>query len=95
MASPVRRRFAADLRECEAGAGHGDWDEARLEPWKEVVRQMFTHHARDPGSRLEQVTVEMIPGIDYGAGHRYSIFEHSIEVARRLKATWAEAKSGA
>ena len=54
---------------------------------------MFAHHARDPNSRLEQVTVEMIPGIDYGFGHRYSIFEHSVEVAKWLKAAWATAKA--
>jgi hypothetical protein len=75
------------------GQWHSDWEESRLEPWKEVVRQMFAHHARDPNSRLEQVTVEMIPGIDYGFGHRYSIFEHSIEVAKWLKAAWATAKA--
>ncbi len=77
------------------GQWHSDWDESRLEPWKEVVRQMFAHHARDPNSRLEQVTVEMIPGIDYGFGHRYSIFEHSIEVAKWLKAAWVTAKAAA
>lgn len=77
------------------GQWHSDWEEARLEAWKEVVRQMFAHHARDPNSRLQQVTVEMIPGIDYGFGHRYSIFEHSIEVAKWLKQAWAAAKAAA
>lgn len=75
------------------GEWHSDWDEALLEPWKEVVRQMFAHHSRDPNSRLQQVTVEMIPGIDYGFGHRYSIFEHSVAVATWLKAAWAQAKA--
>lgn len=74
------------------GEWHSDWDVGKLEPWKEVVRQMFAHHARDPNSRLEQVTVEMIPGIDYGFGHRYSIFEHSVEVAKWLKEAWVLAR---
>jgi len=74
------------------GEWHSGWDEARLEPWKDVVRQMFVHHASNPASRLEQVTVEMIPGIDYGAGHRYSIFDHSVEVAKWLRAEWQRAK---
>ena len=74
------------------GDWHSEWDEAKLEPWKEVVRQMFAHHARDPNSRLEQVTVEMIPGVDYGFGHRYSIFEHSVEVAKWLKQAWVLAR---
>ena len=74
------------------GEWHSEWDEAKLEPWKEVVRQMFAHHARDPNSRLEQVTVEMIPGIDYGFGQRYSIFEHSVAVAKWLREAWVSAR---
>ncbi len=59
------------------GEWHAEWDEARLEPWKQVLRRLLAH----PGSRPRQITVEMIPGIDYGAGAKYSIFEHSIAVA--------------
>ena len=73
------------------GEWHAPWDEAALEPWKEVVRQLFAHHAADPESRLEQVTVEMIPGIDYGAGAKYSIFDHSVAVAEWLRAEWRRA----
>jgi hypothetical protein len=68
------------------------WDGARLEPWKEVLRRLMRHHATDPASRLEQITVEMIPGIDYGAGHRYSIFDHSVAVAGWLRRTWNDIK---
>jgi len=77
------------------GEWHSDWNVEQLEPWKEVVRQMFAHHASDPRSRLQQVTVEMIPGIDYGFGHRYSIFDHSVEVAKWLRAAWQAAMTGA
>ena len=52
---------------------------------------LFAHHASDPNSRLGQVTVEMIPGIDYGAGARYSIFDHSVAVARWLRSAWENA----
>ena len=69
------------------------WDENRLEAWKEVLRRQMRHHARNPASRLRQITVEMIPGIDYGAGHKYSIFDHSVAVAKWLRQTWAEIKA--
>jgi hypothetical protein len=64
---------------------HAPWDGAKLEPWKMVLRRLFMHHANYPGSPLGQVTVEMIPGIDYGAGCGYSIFEHSVAVAQWLR----------
>ena len=69
------------------------WDESRLEAWKEVLRRQMRHHASTPASRLRQITVEMIPGIDYGAGHTYSIFEHSVAVAKWLRQTWTEIES--
>ncbi len=80
------------LRPAE-GEWHAEWDAARLEPWKEVLRRMMWHRRRHPGSRLRQITVEMIPGIDYGAGAKYSIFEHSIAVAQWLRRTWEEIKA--
>ncbi len=78
----------------EPGEWHSAWDEAALEPWKQVVRMLFAHHARDERSRLGQVTVEMIPGIDYGAGARYSIFDHSVACARWLRSTWEATLAG-
>lgn len=75
------------------GEYHAPWNEAALEPWKAVLRHLFAHHAADPKSPLGQVTVEMIPGIDYGAGARYSIFNHSIAVAHWLRAAWESAQA--
>ncbi len=66
------------------------WDETRLAPWKEVVRQLFTYHATDNLGRLGQVSTEFIPAPDYGAGHGYSIFEHSVACAKWLRSTWKE-----
>ena len=70
------------------------WDESRLEPWKEVVRQLMHYHATVGGSPLGQISTEFIPGPDYGAGHGYSIFEHSVACCRWLRETW-EAESDA
>jgi hypothetical protein len=75
------------------GTYHAAWDETLLEPWKDVLRRMMRHRLRTPSSRLGQITVEMIPGIDYGAGATYSIFEHSVAIARWLRSTWDEIKA--
>jgi hypothetical protein len=68
-----------------------DWDETKLEPWKRVVRDLLAHHARDPASPLGQISCEHIPAVDYGAGHKYSIFENNIACARWLRREWADA----
>lgn len=73
------------------GEYHSDWDEAKLEPWKEVVRHLLAHHATHEDSPLGQISTEFIPGPDYGMGNKYSIFEHSVACARWIKETWAQA----
>jgi hypothetical protein len=70
------------------GEWHSPWEESKLEPWKEVVRQVFRFHASSPESSLGQVTTEMLPGVHFGMGARYSIFDHSIEMAKWLRTTW-------
>lgn len=72
------------------GQWHAPWDESLLEPWKEVLRRMMRHKVAHPESRLTHVTVEMIPGIDYGAGAKYSIFENAVAIAAWLRQTWKE-----
>lgn len=72
------------------GEYHAAWNEAALEPWKAVLRNLMDHHAADATSPLGQITVEMIPGIDYGAGAGYSIFNHSVAVANWVRQTWKE-----
>jgi len=74
---------------------HSGFDEARLGPWKEVIRHLFAHHARDRAGHLGQISTELIPPPDYGAGHRYSIFEQSVACARWLRQTWQEALAAA
>jgi hypothetical protein len=68
-----------------------NWDEARLEPWKRVVRDLLAHHARHGESSIRQISCEHIPAVDYGAGHKYSIFEQNVACARWLREEWANA----
>lgn len=72
------------------GEYHSDWDETKLEPWKEVVRHLLAHHATHEDSPLGQISTEFIPGPDYGMGNKYSIFENSVACARWIKETWAQ-----
>ncbi len=73
-----------------AGVYHAEWDGTRLEPWKEVIRQLMRRHAADPTDPLGQISTEFIPGFDYGEGCRYSLFEQSVACAEWLRATWRE-----
>jgi hypothetical protein len=77
------------------GEWHSDWDEAKLEPWKSVVRTLLRHHATDPKSPLSHVSCEFIPPPDYGGGAKYSIFAQNVACARWLRDTWAAAQAGA
>jgi len=72
------------------GQWHAEWDEARLEPWKMVMRQLMQHHATNPNSVLRQISTEFIPNPDYGGGAKYSIFEQNVACAKWLRATWNE-----
>jgi len=77
------------------GEWHSEWDKAKLEPWKEVVRQLMRHHARTPDSELATISCEFIPYPDYGGGAKYSIFEHSVACAQWLREEWAKTKAEA
>jgi hypothetical protein len=72
-----------------------DWDERRLEPWKAVVRNLLRHHATHDESPIRQISCEHIPAIDYGAGHKYSIFEQNVVCARWIREEWAKAIAAA
>lgn len=73
-----------------AGEYHSPWDEALLEPWKAVVRNLFAWHASHDDSALSTISTEMIPFPDYGAGAKYSIFENSVACATWLRQVWNE-----
>jgi hypothetical protein len=81
--------------EPKAGEFHEPWSAEKLEPWKEVIRQLLRHHASDPKSRLATISTELIPWPDYGGGAKYSLFEHSIAVAKWIREEWAKAQAAA
>jgi hypothetical protein len=72
------------------GDWYDDWDERRLEPWKRVVCDMLSYHATNPHSCLTNITLEMIPFTDYGAGVKYSILENNVACARWIREQWHE-----
>jgi hypothetical protein len=75
------------------GEYHAEWHEHALEPWKEAVRHLLRHHARDPHARLGQISTEFIPGPDYGMGCRYSLFEQAIACVEWMRGAWRDALS--
>lgn len=72
------------------GEYHAAWDETRLEPWKQVVRDLMRFHATSDASRLGQISTEFIPNFDYGENARYSLFEQSIACAEWMRTTWID-----
>ena len=74
------------------GEYHAPWRAEALEPWKEGIRILMRHCARDPKGKLGQISTEFIPNTDYGEGCRYSLFDQSIACVEWMRATWAEIK---
>ena len=72
------------------GEWHSEWDETKLDPWKEVLRRLMRFHASSKNSRLGQISTEFLPATDYGGGARYSIFQNSIAAAKWLRQTWSD-----
>ena len=75
--------------EPSPGAYHAPWNEAALEPWKEVMRNLLAHHAQDDNSPLGQISTEFIPNLDYGEGCKYSLFEQAIACVEWMRGEWA------
>ena len=61
------------------------WDETKLEPWKEVVRQLLNYHCKVESSPLKFISTEFIPATDYGEGNTYSLLRNSIACAKWIK----------
>jgi len=85
--------LAASAKEPRPGEWHSQWDEQQLEPWKEIMRQLLRHHASSAESTLQHISTELLPGIDYGGGARYSIFDNNVACAVWLRDEWARAKA--
>lgn len=75
------------------GQWHAPWDPARLAPWKEVVRQLLVHHALRADSALGQVSMEIIPATDYGAGATYSLFDNNVACAAWIRRLWKDVEA--
>ena len=63
---------------------HEEWDEVKLEPWKEVVRKMLKYHFHND-SPLECISTEFIPATDYGEGNTYSLFDNAVGCSNWIK----------
>jgi sugar phosphate isomerase/epimerase len=72
------------------GEWHSDWDERKLDPWKQTICDLLTYHAHHPESRMRCLTLEMIPPPDYGAGAKYSIFNNNVACAQWIRALWKD-----
>lgn len=77
------------------GEWHSDWEESRLEPWKEVVRKLLRYHATNPKSQLATISTEFIPFPDYGGNAKYSIFEQGVACAKWIRSEWAAIQNSA
>ena len=73
------------------GTYHAEWNEARLEPWKEGIRLLLDQRASDPRCKLKLISTEFIPNTDYGEGCQYSLFEQSLACVQWLRNEWDNA----
>ena len=67
---------------------HELWKEELLEPWKECILKLMKYHAKDPKSKLGQISTEFIPNTDYGEGCKYSLFEQGVECTKWMRNSW-------
>ena len=67
------------------GQYHADWEEEKLEPWKEIIRNVIKNHFVNENSFLECITTEFIPNTDYGEGSTYSLFDNASACAQWIK----------
>ena len=66
------------------GQYHSQWDESKLEPWKEILRKVIKHH-HIADSSLECITTEFIPNTDYGEGCTYSLLDNAVACDEWIK----------
>ncbi len=72
------------------GSFHTEWQEERLQDWKQAVRDMLAWMHQHPERAPRQVSCEFIPFPDYGGGGRYSIWDNNLACARWLRQEWAQ-----
>jgi hypothetical protein len=76
------------FRRPPPGGWHAEWHEAALDAWKTAIRDLLAYHASEPESRLGQISTELLPGIDYGAGATYSLFDDAVACAQWIREQW-------
>lgn len=79
--------------EPQAGTYDAPWDEALLDPWKRVMRDLLVHHATHDDCPLRHISCEFIVFPDYGGGQRYSSFDNNVACAQWLRDEWAIANT--
>ncbi len=67
------------------GQYHADWHEEKLEPWKEIVRNVIKNHYTNDNSSLECISTEFIPNTDYGEGSAYSLYDNASACAEWIR----------
>ena len=72
---------------------HELWEEKLLDPWKECILKLMKYHAKDPKSKLGQISTEFIPNTDYGEGCKYSLFEQGVECTKWMRNSWNKIKT--
>ena len=77
----------------QIGEWHSTWKEENLNPWKEVMQKLLRHHATNSNSRLGQISMEIIPAVDYGGGGKYSLIENNRVCADWIRKEWASLQS--
>ena len=66
------------------GQFHEEWNEQKLEPWKEVIRKMIRYHYKND-SHLECISTEFIPWTDYGENNTYSLLDNAVGCAQWIR----------
>ena len=89
----VGRGIQYPFKKPRVGEYHANWNEDALEPWKEGIRILMRYHAKDPKSKLGQISTEFIPNTDYGEGCKYSLFEQAISCVEWMKKEWMQIQS--
>ena len=67
------------------GQYHADWDENKLKPWKQIVKNVITNHYASQNSSLECISTEFIPATDYGEGSTYSLYDNASACAEWIR----------
>jgi hypothetical protein len=75
------------------GEWHSPWHAYLVQPSLEAIRKVLRYHVKNPRSRLQYLTTEMINLPDYGLGARYNLFEQNVAAARFIRQTWQEVQA--